>query len=104
MNYAKRKELINYLNHVEREYPVEHWVYNGIHIWPLLKMRIFNSFFHALNARPGVKSISRINAYVNFGIELIRSLAGLGKFKKKRPIYYIPVAETIEFWIKTKHP
>lgn len=36
-----REELVAFLNELEDSFPVDKWIVNGIHIWPLLKINLF---------------------------------------------------------------
>lgn len=46
MNYSERRALVDWLNQVELDYPVNSWVVNGVKIWPLIKMHLFFSIFY----------------------------------------------------------
>lgn len=45
MDYLKRKEVIHKLDDWEARFPVENWKLNGVHIWPILKIKLFFKVF-----------------------------------------------------------
>lgn len=41
-----RKELVNFLNNLEEKYSASFWMVDGIHVWPIIKIRLFFEYFY----------------------------------------------------------
>lgn len=52
MKLGERAALIAKLNLWERKYPVETWMIEGVHIWPILKKEIFFYSYRKVNESP----------------------------------------------------
>jgi hypothetical protein len=75
-----RKKLVNILNDIEKKYPVNQWTYNGIYVWPIIKLQIYFYYLHNFIEK-GVSSKSqqkskakRINEIFVSLIQVIRLL------------------------------
>ena len=36
-NYFSNQSIIKIISDIERKYPVETWMINGVHIWPIIR-------------------------------------------------------------------
>lgn len=43
-----RKEVIDKIQKIEDKYPVHEWVADGIHVWPVIKIQVFFSWFYSI--------------------------------------------------------
>lgn len=57
-NSISRKDLLEYLNHIEEKYSVESWKIQDVHIWPIVKIDIF---FRLVNYERSLSGIVNLN-------------------------------------------
>jgi hypothetical protein len=43
----KINEITNLINELEERFPVDHWIIDSVHIWPLVRFHLYFSFFDA---------------------------------------------------------
>lgn len=70
MHTSKLVELFSFYQYAEAEYPVNQWMINGIHIWPYVRLQMFQgaNIFGNLQRRHGETKKKR--TWINYG-ELI---------------------------------
>jgi hypothetical protein len=52
MKFEERAAIIEKLNLWEKKYPVDTWMIEGVHIWPILKKDIFFNLYRKFNLAP----------------------------------------------------
>jgi len=78
MDFSTRKSIIEQLEIWEEDYPVDLWMINGIHIWPLVKMRFFNDQFNRINKKKSSgKSRSKISLVLSLILETLTAAINL---------------------------
>jgi len=75
LNRTDIKEIINY---IEGEFPVDKWIINGIHIWPIIRIRFF-LYYNDLNKASLSDYVSR-ETFTNRIIKRLQILKGLSEF------------------------
>lgn len=82
MNHAERQRVVQHLNTLEQRYPVDRWQVEGIHLWPVWKMKFFAEAFKAQNPlsgadrSPGSGRLLRWQAYLR---------AHIWRFRRRLP-------------------
>jgi len=41
----KTNDIMNLINELEEKFPVDRWVIDSVHVWPLIRLRLYFSFF-----------------------------------------------------------
>jgi hypothetical protein len=74
MTFDERKQIVDKFLEWESKYPVDEWLVNGMHFWPVLKINLFLSIFAEENKKRKLrksehgfimKRLSRVLKYLN---------------------------------------
>lgn len=60
----KFSELIDFINHLEKKFPVDQWEIQGIKVWPLFRINFKFSLSNSAGHHPPDRKISRIFSFV----------------------------------------
>lgn len=71
-----RKKLVDVLNDLEKKYPVDQWTYDGIYVWPIIKLQLYFYYIHNFIEK-GISSKSPQKSKVNGIIKIFDSLIQL---------------------------
>ncbi len=81
-------QVIDVINRLEMRYPVATWTIDGVHVWPILRLRIFDAIiFHYLLAQDPQGGVWRkpVNRFLKTPDNLIRQFsASLRDWRKTR--------------------
>lgn len=68
-------EIIDIINEVENEFPVDRWVINKVHIWPLIRMQIKDELFrYHLDPERSKNDIKRLSFIASQGINAFKDI------------------------------
>ena len=89
--FKTRKDIVEYILKLENNFPINTWTYNGIHLWPNLKIRLFLELIHLVESSndkvQGAISENRITISDSKGksgvVDKVKSVIAFILWKKK---------------------
>lgn len=80
-----RKDVVDYLQQLEFQYPVHQWEVGGIHVWPLIKIQTFFIWFNGTQKKRPKKNDGKGSSLKSYGSSLLAwlrfSLKGRSRVK-----------------------
>lgn len=67
--------IMDVINCIERDYPVEEWVVDGLHVWPFLRINLNFDLYRAYHATPVSAGRQRFGTVPASGFRFLRSIA-----------------------------
>lgn len=104
---VSRKEFLDYLNLKEQDYDVNSWIFNGIQVWPIIKVSLFFKLVdleRGDSQKPAKSSLKRTNP-LGKSLSKIRSIGryyGLKFGPKKKVDIFFCDSDSHRVWLKGK--
>lgn len=76
-SFSTQKDIIQFLNELENRFPVNKWICNGVHIWPVIRLRLADNMLEYMRSGSAIPSKIEIKKSVgrgNFFKKVIRNL------------------------------
>lgn len=84
-----RIDIKNFILEIEQKFPVNDWKINGVHLWPILRIRLYFYLLNQVESKPAIKveskpTIKVSNQINNYKIILYKRLITYPKIRMKK--------------------
>ena len=74
-----RSDIKEIINDVEAKFPVDKWIIDGIHIWPVIRIQLYEDLSYKLFSLESPDYLTR-TTFINRMIRILEIIKGLSKF------------------------